>query len=292
MIHGMRWTTTRFELDLSMPRLMGIVNLTPDSFSDGGQFETTDHALRHCETLLAEGADILDLGAESSRPGATAVAADDEWSRLEPVLRHAVTLGKPISVDTRKPEVMERALDLGADIINDVMALRAPGALELLARHPRAGVCLMHMQNDPATMQAQPDYQDVVHEVMGFLAQRVAACLSVGMAPDRIVIDPGIGFGKTVEHNLALLQRQRELLALRCPLLVGWSRKSTIGHLTGRPAGERMVGSVVAAVAALAAGARIVRVHDVAATADAVRVAMAAGLIPGTGTAAGADNMG
>jgi dihydropteroate synthase len=275
----MLWTTARFDIDLTVPRIMGIVNLTPDSFSDGGQWADSGDALRHCETLVAEGADILDLGAESTRPGAAEVPAEEEWRRLEPVLRGAIGLGKPISVDTRKAEVMQRSLELGADAINDVSALRGAGALSLLASHPRAGVCLMHMQNDPVSMQAAPAYADVVQEVLGFLAHRVAACLSAGMAPDRLVIDPGIGFGKTVEHNLALMRRQRELLALRCPLLVGWSRKSTIGHLTGRAAGDRVVGSVVAAVAALAGGARIVRVHDVAATRDAIRVAEAAGLI-------------
>ncbi len=266
----MRWQTTRFDIDLAQPRVMGIVNLTPDSFSDGGRHG--DGRVR-CEQLVAEGAEILDLGAESTRPGAKPVPADEEWRRLEPVLRHALTLGVPVSVDTMKPEVMRRALGLGADILNDVAALRAPGALEAVAAHPRAGVCLMHMQGEPRSMQRSPAYADVVAEVAAFLRERVHVASDAGIAAARIVVDPGIGFGKTPEHNLALLRRQAELIAaVGVPLLVGWSRKSTLGALTGRAVGERLAASVAAALLAVERGARIVRVHDVAASVDALRV--------------------
>jgi dihydropteroate synthase len=276
----MHWTTARFTIDLARPQLMAIVNLTPDSFSDGGRLADVDAAVRRCEGLITEGADILDLGAESTRPGAPPVTVDEEWRRLEPVLQASLSFGVPVSVDTRKAEVMRRALALGADIINDVAALRDEGALSALASHPRAGVCLMHMLSDPTTMQVAPAYDDVVDAVGSFLRERVAACVHGGIDADRIAIDPGIGFGKTPANNLELLRRQSALLSIGRPLLVGWSRKSTLGVLTGRSVGERLVASVVAAVAALAAGARIVRVHDVAATRDAVLVAAAAGLIP------------
>ncbi len=276
----MFWQTTRFRIDLARPRVMGIVNVTPDSFSDGGRLGDAAAALRHCEQLLAEGADILDIGGESSRPGAAPVPLEEELARVLPVLQGALGFGVPLSVDTVKPEVMRRALDLGADIVNDIGALQAPGALDAVAAFPRSGVCLMHMRGDPATMQQRPAYDDVVAEVADFLAGRLQALRAAGIGDERIVLDPGIGFGKTVEHNLELLRRQPELLALGRPLLLGWSRKSTLGAVTGRPVGERLAGSIAAALAAARQGAAILRVHDVAATVDALKVWGAAGLLP------------
>lgn len=264
------WRTTRFEIDLALPRVMGIVNVTPDSFSDGGRDAAA--AIAHCDTLLREGADMLDIGGESTRPGARTPSADEELARVLPVLRHALTLGVPVSVDTSEPAVMRAALELGADIVNDVRALQREGALEAVAAHPRAGLCLMHMQGEPGTMQATPRYADVLAEVAAFLGRRRDAALAAGIEAARIVLDPGIGFGKAVEHNLALLARQQELLALGQPLLVGWSRKSTLGAVTGRPVGERQAASVAAALMAVERGARVVRVHDVAATVDALRL--------------------
>jgi dihydropteroate synthase len=274
----MRWLTTRHEIDLTTPRVMGIVNVTPDSFFDGGRDRAA--SLAHCETLLREGAHILDIGGESTRPGARKPGLDEEWARVEPVLRHALTLGVPVSVDTSSAAVMRAALDLGADIVNDVRALREPGALEQIAGHPRVGVCLMHMHGEPATMQDAPAYGDVVAEVAAFLRGRLRVLNEHGVASERIVLDPGIGFGKTVLHNLELLRRQHELLALGAPLLVGWSRKSTLGRLIGRDgAGERRSASVAAALAAVERGAHVVRVHDVQATVDALAVWQAAGLL-------------
>jgi len=274
----MFWQTTRFRIDLARPRVMGIVNVTPDSFSDGGRLGDTATALAHCERLLVEGADILDIGGESSRPGAAPVPLEQELARVLPVVQGALQFGVPLSVDTVKPEVMQRVLELGADIVNDINALRLPGALEAVAAHPKCGVCLMHMHGDPATMQNRPAYDDVVAEVSDFLQERAGALLQRGVALDRIVFDPGIGFGKSVAHNLELLRRQRELLALGRPLLLGWSRKSTLGTITGRPVGERLAASVAAALASVQQGARIVRVHDVAATVDALKVWDGAGL--------------
>ena len=264
------WQTTRHAIDLGQPRVMGIVNVTPDSFADAGRHAQASSAMAHCDALLREGADILDIGGESTRPGARTPGADEELARVLPVLRHALTLGVPVSVDTSQPLVMQAALDLGVDIINDVRALRRPGALDVVAGHARVGVCLMHMQGEPGSMQAAPQYDDVVACVRDFLAARRAALCAQGVAAARIVLDPGIGFGKTVDHNLTLLRRQRELLALGAPLLVGWSRKSTLGALTGRAVGERQVASVAAALLAVQRGASIVRVHDVAATVDAL----------------------
>ena len=274
----MFWQTTRFRIDLARPKVMGIVNVTPDSFSDGGRHGDASTALAHCEQLLAEGADILDIGGESSRPGAAPVPVEQELARVLPVIQGALQFGVPLSVDTVKPDVMQRVLDLGADIVNDINALRLPGALEAVAAHPQCGVCLMHMHGDPATMQSRPAYDDVVAEVSDFLHERAAALLQRGVALERIVFDPGIGFGKSVAHNLELLRRQRELLALGRPLLLGWSRKSTLGTITGRPVGERLAASIAAALASVQLGARIVRVHDVAATVDALKVWDGAGL--------------
>lgn len=268
----MDWQTSRFLVDLNRPRVMGIVNLTPDSFSDGGQHAGPEAGIAHCQRLVEEGADILDLGGESSRPGAAILSVDEEWARVAPVLAAAVKLGVPISIDTCKPELMRRALLEGADIINDIHALERPGALEVLAKHERAGVCLMHMRGEPQTMQALTDYGDVVTEVAAYLQARAEAAQAAGIARQRIVIDPGYGFAKTSPQNLALLARQAELMRLNYPLLVGWSRKRTLGDLTGRPADERQAASVAAALAAVARGAAIVRVHDVAATVDALKV--------------------
>lgn len=268
----MRWQAGRFQVDLSIPRLMGIVNITPDSFSDGGRSANTASALAQCERHLRDGADILDLGGESSRPGATSVRLDDELVRLLPVLRGALTLGCPVSIDTNKTEVMRRVLDMGADIINDINALRAPGAVDVVAASNSCGVCLMHMQGAPLSMQVSPVYGDVISEVINFLRERAALLHTRGVATDRIVCDPGIGFGKSVDNNIELLQRQVELLAVGQPLLVGWSRKSTLGVITGRPVDLREGASIAAALVAVKRGASIVRVHDVASTADALKV--------------------
>lgn len=278
----MHWQTTRFRIDLTRPQVMGIVNVTPDSFSDGGAHASTATAVAHCEQLLAEGADLLDIGGESTRPGSRPVPLAEELARVLPVLDAALTLGCPVSIDTNKAEVMGAVLARGADIVNDVNALQAPGALDAVAAHASCGVCLMHMRGTPATMQQQPQYGDVVDEVAAFLRERVEALAARGVAPERIALDPGIGFGKSAAHNIELLRRQRELLALGRPLLVGWSRKSTLGTITGRGAGQqRLVVSVAAALAAVQSGARIVRVHDVAATVDALKVWQAAGLVHG-----------
>lgn len=275
----MMWQTTRHRIALTEPRVMGIVNITPDSFSDGGALAHVRQAVAHCERLLKEGADILDIGGESSRPGAAPVSLEEETQRVWPVLQEALRLGCAVSLDTVKPELMQRALDAGVDIINDIHALRSPGAVEVVARHPQCGVVLMHMQGLPGSMQQSPQYDDVLLEVKAFFEARLQVLQKAGVQRERIVLDPGIGFGKTVEHNWALLQQQPALLALNQPLLVGWSRKSTLGALTGRAVGERLAASVAAALAAVQQGARIVRVHDVAQTVDAIKVWQAAGLL-------------
>ena len=276
----MFWQTSRYLIDLRQPRVMGIVNATPDSFSDGGRHADADAAKAHCDRLLHEGADLLDIGGESTRPGARQPSLDEELARVLPVLRHAVTLGVPVSVDTSRPEVMAAALDAGADIVNDVRSFSRPGALAVVVAHARCGLCLMHLQGEPDTMQQAPHYAgDVVHEVVAWLAQRLQAVQSAGIARHRVALDPGIGFGKAPDHNWALLQRQAELLALGQPLLLGWSRKSTLGALTGRPVADRLVPSVVAALACVQRGGHVVRVHDVAATVDALKVWRAAGLL-------------
>ncbi len=269
----MHWLTSRFSIDLSSPRVMGIVNVTPDSFSDGGQHASTSAALAHCEALLREGAHILDIGGESTRPGSPAVPVEDELARVLPVLREAARLGVPLSIDTYKPEVMRAALDAGVDIVNDIWALRRGDALQVVAGHARCGVCLMHMHRDPQTMQVAPMEGDVLPDVMAFLRERAAALEAQGVAKERIVLDPGVGFGKTVAQNLSLLARQAELLPLGFALLAGWSRKSTLGAVTGheRPA-DRAAASVAAAVLAVDRGARVVRVHDVRDTVDALKL--------------------
>jgi dihydropteroate synthase len=250
---------------------MGIVNVTPDSFSDGGRFLSFDHALEHARRLADEGADILDIGGESTRPGAAEVDAGQEIGRVVPLLEALRGGGPALSVDTSKPEVMRAALAAGADIVNDVRALALPGALEAVLP-TTCGVVLMHMQGTPQTMQADPRYDDVVREVGGFLRRRRDELVQAGVARERIALDPGFGFGKRGAHNRRLLARLADLLDLGQPLLVGLSRKASLGEITGRPVGERMVASVVAAVLAVQAGARIVRVHDVAATRDALAV--------------------
>lgn len=272
------WSTSRYQIDLGAVRVMGIVNVTPDSFFDGGR-SSASVALQHCETLLRQGADLLDIGGESSRPGAESISAEQEWQRIEPVLRSALLLGVPLSIDTCKPEVMQRALDLGADIINDIRALGAPGALDVVAGHPRCGICLMHMSGQPSTMQVAPSHVDVVSEVRDFLAERVHALTERGVDHQRIVLDPGIGFGKRVEDNFALVRGQQTLLDLGHPVLAGWSRKSSLGAVTGKPVADRLCASVAAALAAAQCGARILRVHDVDATMDALKVWRAAGLL-------------
>jgi dihydropteroate synthase len=280
----MLWQTTHHLIDLSVPKVMGIVNTTPDSFSDGGQFAGSAAAIDHCRRLIDDGADILDIGGESSRPGAKLVSLDEERRRVLPVLEAVLAMGYPVSIDTTKAALMAEALALGVDIVNDIHALQAPGALDVVAAHSACGVCLMHMQGDPSSMQSQPCYIDVVADVRSMLRDRVDELAARGVAADRIVVDPGIGFGKTVEQNLHLLRRQRELLSLGRPLLVGWSRKSSLGAMTGRAVGDRLAASLAAALAAVLNGASIVRVHDVAATVDAMKVWRAAGLpiTPGT----------
>lgn len=272
----MFWQTSRFRLDLSRPLVMGIVNTTPDSFSDGGQHASSAAALAHCEQLLAEGAHILDIGGESTRPGSPPLPLEEELARVLPVLRAAVRLGVPVSIDTYKPAVMQQALDLGVDIVNDIWALRQSGAAQVVAAHPTCGVCLMHMHREPQTMQAAPMVGDVLPQVLSFLELQTQSLQALGVEKERIAIDPGIGFGKTVEQNFDLLARQRALLALGLPLLAGWSRKSSLGAVTGLPVEERQAPSVAAALLAVQQGAAIVRVHDVRATVAALAVWQAA----------------
>ena len=264
----------RFVLNAERPLIMGIVNLTDDSFSGDGLRGDTGAAIAHARRLIEEGAQILDLGAESSRPGAAPVSAQQEIDRLLPVIEALRDCGTALSIDTVKPEVMRLALNAGADMINDINALRAPGALELVAAS-KAGVCLMHMQGDPRTMQDAPHYADIVTEVAEFLGERVAAAEAAGIALNRIAVDPGFGFGKSLEHNIELLRRLDELVVPGLPLLVVMSRKSMLGLITGRPAHERVHAGIAAHVLAVERGARIVRVHDVAATRDALAIVQA-----------------
>ena len=281
------WQTTRFSIDLAQPKVMGIVNVTPDSFSEGGRFASHASAQAHCDQLLQDGAHILDIGGESTRPGASPLPWDEELARILPVLRHALTLGVPVSVDTYKPRVMQTVLDLGADIINDVWALRWQSAVaqttqawQVVAAHPGCGVCLMHMHREPQTMQQAPMQGDGVPQVREFLASAAAQLQALGVQPLRICLDPGIGFGKTVSQNFALLARQSELLSLGYPLLAGWSRKSSLAAVctldplaaSGAVPHPRMLPSVTAAVLAVNGGAHIVRVHDVKETVQALQV--------------------
>jgi dihydropteroate synthase len=273
----MHWQTTRFKLDLTRPWVMGIVNLTPDSFSDGGQHAQGSQALQHAERLLREGAGILDVGAESTRPGAQAVPLEDELARLMPFLREAVRWQIPISVDTYKPEVMQAVLDLGVDIVNDIWALRQPGAERVVAAHPSCGVCLMHMHRDPQTMQRDTMSGDVVSDVKLFLQARMQSLLAQGVDAVRLVLDPGIGFGKTVTQNFELLAHQAQLMLEGRPVMAAWSRKSSLGAVLNQDGvipqpSERLSASVAAALLAVERGARLVRVHDVKATVDALKV--------------------
>ena len=277
----MQWQANRFQLDLSVPRLMGIVNCTADSFSDGGQFADASAALRHCEQLLREGADILDLGAESSRPGASPLPLAEELARLKPIVEVALGFGVPISIDTYKPAVMQTMLDLGADIINDIWALRQPQAAQTIAQYPQCGVVLMHMHGEPQTMQAAPMSGDVLSAVHDFFAARLAALAAAGLA-GRVCLDPGIGFGKTVEQNFELTAKLAAFKSLGLPLLMGWSRKSSLGAITGLPVGERLAPSVAAALVSVQNGANILRVHDVAATRAALQIAQACQALPST----------
>ena len=270
------WQAGRFRIDLSAPKIMGIINLTPDSFSDGGTYSRSARAaLAHAERLLAEGAHILDIGGESTRPGAAHVSPEEEWVRLQPVVEEIAKWNVPLSVDTRRSAIMQRLLGDGlADIINDISALEDNGTIELLAAHPDTGICLMHMQGLPETMQNNPQYQDVVAEVAGYLKARAQACQAAGIRSERIVLDPGICFGKNLQHNIQLMRHLPDLKTQTgLPLLVGVSRKSMIGEITGEaePA-QRIHGSVAAALYAAERGAAILRVHDVKATADALKV--------------------
>ena len=269
------WQTTRFNMDLSRPVVMGIVNVTPDSFSDGGQHAQTRTALAHAQRLLDEGADVLDIGGESSRPGAPAVSEAQEWQRIEPVLTECLRWHRPVSLDTYKPVTMRRALDLGVDIINDIGGLRQPGAVAAVAASD-CGVCVMHMHGEPQTMQLHPFQGDVVQEVRAFLQARVAVLRQAGVSAARIALDPVVGFGKTVEQNFALLAHQAKLQLPQHPWMVGWSRKSSLGAVTGLGVEQRLLPSVAAAVLAVERGAHIVRVHDVAATVAALAVWQAA----------------
>ena len=285
----MIWQTSRFAIDLTRPQVMGIVNVTPDSFSDGGLRSTTASALAHCERLLKEGADILDIGGESTRPGALPVPAQEELARVLPVLESAVKLGVPISLDTYKPQVMRAALDLGVDIINDVWALRwldeaLPAdqltATQVVVRHASCGVCLMHMHGEPSTMQRSTMQGDAVVPVLSFLGRAARALKQQGVAKERIAVDPGIGFGKTVQQNFSLLSRQRQLLVLGYPVVVGWSRKSSLAALISTSLSNvarldnqsRLVPSVAAALLAVERGAHVVRVHDVRETVQALKL--------------------
>jgi dihydropteroate synthase len=265
------WHCGRFRLPLDHPLVMGVINVTPDSFSDGGRYLALDRALEHARQLIAEGADILDIGGESTRPGASQVSPAAQIERVLPVVRALRDVAVPLSVDTSEPEVMRAALDEGVAIINDVRALAVPGALAQMARSD-CGLVLMHMQGTPQTMQNDPTYADVVGEVRDFLRARRDQAVRAGVAPERIALDPGFGFGKSSRHNRQLLARLDRFVQLGHPVLVGLSRKASLGEMTGRPVEQRLVASVAAALLAIQAGAHVVRVHDVAATRDAISV--------------------
>ena len=265
LLHHLEWETTRFKLDLRNPLIMGIVNVTPDSFSDPGEFLQARVAIDHAAQLLKDGAHILDIGGESSRPGATPISVADEWERVGEVLREVIKWDVPISLDSYRLETQLRALDLGVDIINDIWALQREGAIKRLQTY-KCGVCLMHMQGEPSTMQRTPlqgTNKEAFASVKNFLSIRIKALEDAAFSARRIVVDPGIGFGKTVDQNLYLLKNQAELLELGYPLLIGWSRKSTLGQVTGCAVGERLAPSLAALVMALERGAKILRVHDV-----------------------------
>lgn len=255
---------------------MGILNVTPDSFSDGGRFQSLDQALSHAEQMIAEGVDIIDIGGESSRPGSQPLPLDEELRRIMPVIYALRDCGKPLSIDTYKPEVMREAVAAGVDMINDINGFRAGNALSVV-KESDCALCIMHMQGEPLTMQKHPQYADVTNDVITFLRERLDAAQAEGIARERICVDPGFGFGKTLEHNLTLLKNMQRLAeALDMPVLAGLSRKSMIGAITGKPVEQRLAGTIAANLAAIAHGARILRVHDVAATVDAIKVWRAA----------------
>jgi dihydropteroate synthase len=267
-----RWICGRFEFQLKRPILMGIVNVTPDSFSDGGQHARTESAIRHAHNLIQEGADIVDIGGESTRPGALPVSVQDELARITPVIKALLHTGVALSVDTCKPEVMQAVLDMGADIINDVTGMRDPAAQRLVARHGHCGVCVMHMQGEPRTMQTAPHYNDVVRDIKAELLGRAHVLQAQGVQVERISLDPGFGFGKTVEQNYALLANLNLIAEAGYPLVLGVSRKSMIGAVTGQSVEQRLTGSITAALAGVIRGARVLRVHDVRETRDALAV--------------------
>ncbi|GGP25352.1 dihydropteroate synthase [Silvimonas amylolytica] len=262
----------RFELSLTRPLVMGILNVTPDSFSDGGNFDTASKAVAHAELMVKEGADIIDIGGESTRPGAGDISVEDEIARVVPVIAALKSLNVPLSIDTRRPAVMLAALEAGVDLINDIAALEGEGALQVATRN-NVAICLMHMKGEPRTMQTAPHYDDVVAEVTQYLAARRDEALGAGIARERILLDPGFGFGKNLEHNAALFRAMPQMIAaLACPFLIGVSRKSMLGQVTGRPVTERAVASAAAAMLAVQKGAAIVRVHDVRETVDALKI--------------------
>jgi dihydropteroate synthase len=271
----MNFLCGKYQLNLNRPHVMGIVNVTPDSFSDGGKFDSTNLAIEHALKLIAEGADILDIGGESTRPNAVSVSLDEELNRVIPVIEALSKISTvPLSIDSYKPEVMRLAIAAGADIVNDVRALQEKGALEIVA-NSNAGVCLMHMQGTPQTMQLEPNYLDVVEEVKQFLIDRLHAVVAHGIAKNRILLDPGFGFGKTREHNIALIQHLDKFTDIGQPLLVGLSRKSVLGSIAGGDEGQRLYASIAASVISAMKGAKILRVHDVKATVDALKVVAA-----------------
>jgi dihydropteroate synthase len=272
MRHYLQFGRFGFNLQGTQALVMGILNITPDSFSDAGQYQHLEFALSRAEQMILDGADIIDIGGESSRPGAPPLPLQDELARVMPVLYALRDCGKPLSVDTYKPEVMREAILAGADMINDINGFRAPGAIEAVQGSDCA-LCIMHMQSVPETMQDRPQYEDVVREVIDFLRERVDTLTAAGIERERLCIDPGFGFGKTVEQNYALLRATRQLRSeLGLPVLAGLSRKSMVGAVTGRPVEQRLAGSIGGALAAVAQGAEIVRVHDVAETVDALKV--------------------
>lgn len=269
--HVALWRTTRFELDLSQPRVMGILNLTPDSFSNTGQIVTDTQAIAHAEKMVDAGASILDIGGESTRPGAAALSHEQEWRRISGVLKQLIKWNVPLSVDTYHPQTMAKALDMGVDIINDVWALRQAGCIEAVATS-QCGICLMHMHGEPQTMQLNPMLGDVLDSVQTFFYELLASTDKAGIQRNRLVIDPGIGFGKTVTQNFELLRKQQQLLNLGVPLMVGWSNKSSLGAVSGLPVENRLAPSLAAAVLALERGAKILRVHAVAETIAALAI--------------------
>ena len=272
MRHYLQFGRFGFNLQGTQALVMGILNITPDSFSDAGQYQHLEFAISRAEQMIVDGVDIIDIGGESSRPGAPPLPLQDELARVMPVLYALRDCGKPLSVDTYKPEVMREAILAGADMINDINGFRAPGAIEAV-RDSDCALCIMHMQSVPQTMQDQPQYEDVVREVIAFLHERIDTMTAAGIARERLCVDPGFGFGKTVEQNYALLRATRQLRSeLDLPVLAGLSRKSMIGAVTGRPVEQRLAGSVAGALAAVAQGAEIIRVHDVAETVDALKV--------------------